>query len=1094
MIVVKPPWVCHGRLSIFSIDIHPDGSRFATAGGDQKVRIWSMVPLVDKEAETDLTTPKALATLCDHFAAVNVVRWSRAGRYIASGSDDHIVFVYERRPGSGTVVFGSREKPDVENWKAVITLRGHTADVVDLAWCPDDSLLVSCSLDNTLRVWSMPNGGIVAHLAEHRSLVKGVAWDPIGSFVASQSDDKSVIIWNTSDWSLHQKVEGPYQKTVGCTFFRRLAFSPCGHFLTTTHAYEPPSHTAAVLERGDEWSKVFDFVGHGAPVVVVRYNHCMFRKQGVNLGVPGTADGTAAGAGPTGAAWGMQNGGVPGPATKEKGFGIGGNTKVFNCIAIGSQDCKVSVWTTNRPKPVMIGKHFFSQPVVDLAWSPDGYTLLCCSTDGTIAVFKFEESELGVPLTAQEMDEVKRERYGDTRLRNMALAESPMQLVLEKAAPPPTPSVAVNSVGAAGRADQVEGSSSLKTMTAIGGPTAVAATTVPPSDPVGNGAPLVGASSLSTVSPNGIPPRGLGQVRQMEYRRADGRKVIIPEPLLPPPPSVPDSVVAGSPRRFGGVDSASAPATGGGQLGGMGGAAQVMRASDADGFAGGDILGEKRGHPEDSARGEGLGSVKRMRTEKSLGGGLVGPPPPPPAPPATRGMPFNNKVPEAGMPIDRISASAPTVVSVPGGRSETLTLCLRDDDTDDDWDVEDGRGGRRGESRVVMLEARPVAHSNHTGTFGGGVAERIGLLPGGGKAEKQTEVVCSSEGSVRWRDWLDSAPVAIAGNTRLWAVACRDGSLQVYSPRGRRLLPCVVLDSPVAFMDCNSNSILLALTRAGMVHVWDIKQYKRILQESVCPVLRCEMDSECDDGGKQPGSGDMPAGGAGTAGGMSGNKPQQDSWCGRKVVRCHLSRAGAPVIVLDNRHAYVFHMAMCCWIRVADKEFLGSEFMTSWVGNGLRWGGGVGVGADTVGEVGELQAGVASVGLWSRNARMLGRLLEREDSKQATRAHLETMLASALALQSPQEYKSCLLAYVRHLTREGDEGRLREVCEDLFGMPSSSAHGPAEREDAFVLGMRKRHLLRNDVLPVMAGNRKIQRLLNEFLDLVTDMEPNLRPA
>lgn len=34
-----------------------------------------------------------------------------------------------------------------------------------------------------------------------------------------------------------------------------------------------------------------------------------------------------------------------------------------------------------------------------------------------------------------------------------------------------------------------------------------------------------------------------------------------------------------------------------------------------------------------------------------------------------------------------------------------------------------------------------------------------------------------------------------------------------------------------------------------------------------------------------------------------------------------------------------------------------------------------------------------------------------------TRAHLETQLASALALRSPNEYRQCLLSYIRFLAR-----------------------------------------------------------------------------
>lgn len=38
--------------------------------------------------------------------------------------------------------------------------------------------------------------------------------------------------------------------------------------------------------------------------------------------------------------------------------------------------------------------------------------------------------------------------------------------------------------------------------------------------------------------------------------------------------------------------------------------------------------------------------------------------------------------------------------------------------------------------------------------------------------------------------------------------------------------------------------------------------------------------------------------------------------------------------------------------------------------------------------------------------------------------------------------------------------------------------------------MRKHKLLREDILPAMASNRKVQRLLNEFMDLLSEYENN----
>lgn len=96
-----------------------------------QVRIWNMKS-VSTDIENDASSQRLLATLRDHFGSVNCVRWAKHGRYVASGSDDQVILIHERKPGSGTTEFGSGEPPDIENWKVAMTLRGHTADVVML--------------------------------------------------------------------------------------------------------------------------------------------------------------------------------------------------------------------------------------------------------------------------------------------------------------------------------------------------------------------------------------------------------------------------------------------------------------------------------------------------------------------------------------------------------------------------------------------------------------------------------------------------------------------------------------------------------------------------------------------------------------------------------------------------------------------------------------------------------------------------------------------------------------------------------------------------------------------------------------------------
>ena len=86
------------RLSIFSVHVHPDGSRIATGGLDAKIRIWSTKPILSSVSEQSNRPPKSLCTLTMHTGPVLCVRWANSGRWLASGSDDEIVMIWDLDP------------------------------------------------------------------------------------------------------------------------------------------------------------------------------------------------------------------------------------------------------------------------------------------------------------------------------------------------------------------------------------------------------------------------------------------------------------------------------------------------------------------------------------------------------------------------------------------------------------------------------------------------------------------------------------------------------------------------------------------------------------------------------------------------------------------------------------------------------------------------------------------------------------------------------------------------------------------------------------------------------------------------------------
>ncbi|XP_022752579.1 protein HIRA-like isoform X2 [Durio zibethinus] len=784
----------------------------------------------------------------------------------------------------------------------------------------------------------MSNGICTAVLRGHSSLVKGVAWDPIGSFIASQSDDKTVIIWRTSDWSLAHRTEGHWAKSLGSTFFRRLGWSPCGHFITTTHGYQKPRHSAPVLERG-EWAATFDFLGHNAPVIVVKFNRSMFRRNFAN------SQETKA----TPVGWAN---GAPKIGGKE--------SQPYNVIAIGSQDRTITVWTTASPRPLFVAKHFFSQSVVDLSWSSDGYSLFACSLDGTVATFHFEVKELGHRLSDAELDELKRGRYGDIRGRQANLVESPAQLLLEAASAKQTTSKKV-------ALDVQQNQISVKSSVELG----VTNKNYEPQNNDGKKSGLAASNGLNKALSSA---RISSPVEQREYRRADGRKRIIPEavgvPIQQENKALDFPVASSDPRKNDNgivpTDFSSREVSVRGTIG---------RSSD---------LKDRSGVTAKATVSDSL-VVEKV--------------------PVSAGQDHSINVEQSG----RMMPSGSTVCS-------TTSLSIR---------VFDKKEG--GDMTPVCLEACPQEHA---------LNDSVGV--GNASMMKETDIVCTRGSQTLWSDRISGKVSVLAGNANFWAVGCEDGCLLVYTKCGRRALPTMMMGSAATFIDCDESWKLLLVTRKGSLYLWDLFNRNCLLHDSLASLITLDLSLSAK----------------GTI----------------KVISAKLSKSGFPLVVLATRHAFLFDMSLMCWLRVADDCFPASNFSSSW-----------NLGSIHAGELAALQVDVRKY-----LARKPGWSRVTDDGVQ-TRAHLEVQLASSLALKSPNEYRQSLLSYIRFLAREADESRLREICESFLGPPTgmaSDSKNPAW--DPCVLGMRKHKLLREDVLPAMASNRKVQRLLNEFMDLLSE--------
>ncbi|CEG46322.1 Histone transcription regulator HIRA, WD repeat superfamily [Plasmopara halstedii] len=1002
MLLEKPENVKHENSSgtvcaIYGVDAHPTLQIFATAGGDNTVKVWSL----KTPSNGGISTFELLATLANHQQAVNCVRWAGHGRYLASGSDDQLVLLYELQSGaSAAVPFGSNAKPNKQNWVRCSTLERHTMDVADIAWSPDDRMLATCSIDNTVLIWDV---GAVSEvmtqplqtLTGHNSWVKGVAWDPVGKYLSSAGEDKTVRLWKVANWQQADVVTEPFEGCASTSHFRRLSWSPDGSVLCATHAFSSKKNIASLLNRGT-WTNDLKFVGHQSVVTSARFNP----KLLVSKIDP---------------------------------------DKEFACCAVGGEDATVSIWLAHLARPLAVIKDCFDSSVTDLAWSSSQSLLLACSLDGSICCFQFTDDEIGTPISDTQQSKLLQAKYGSRAGITLAstLVENPIQLQLEEKS-----AFSTNLAGGLSDGTSVTPIYSNITNTLIPKKKKKIRTEPLITKRTDNGS-ATNASDIKRIMPELVQVGGNIPVTNSASSQNNIRNIL--GPTIMSPKSSDDSSLCTRMRIpvtneleemevSASLETSFVPL----ETTKFGEKSATLASNDTQ---------HKTSNAEVEIQGVNGGFLKRKRDSER----------------APVYIPSVAKTRE-------VATRPPKVLNEIGGMTKGNQLLPS-------FQV-------RLQFSVEINTSTDVANKSSNETNGSGSSKAIIEVTVHNVKNSQEKYIelgpvystvkCSEGSEIKWIDRIFERVVCVVGNASYCVLGLSNGDILALSSSGRRLFPCIALGSSISVMECSvgMSAYLLVILVTGDLKIWNLAKRKLVLSSSIEPIAN--------------------------------NLPEDH----RKLtlLRCRVTNRGIPLITFAESNSevksssslisYTFDTEMSSWMRVADDSFVFSDFASALHTDAVTLKT-IPIGPlrrlQNASGYGRMQRGVVSAVL----SGMSDPLMQRN----VTRSHLEHQVAVAVVLKSATEYRYWIQAYARFLTHDEDVNRLDDLCAEMMGPFSASSSslltqtngkekysGMNSTWDPMVLDLFKRDVLKSQILPTIAANRAMQRVVTKYQLMLSEIE------
>jgi WD40 repeat protein len=168
-----------------TLALSEDGT-ILVAGSYRKIKVWRItrIPrslMLETYPTTTIVNAELLHSFTAHSHIVSSLRISQDGKILVSISMDKTIKIWNLATG-----------------ELLRILKGHGGEVLAIDLSPDSKIIASGSVDTTIKLWHLETGELLTTFTGHTLAVSAVTFTVSGEMLVSASLDKSIKIWQKS--------------------------------------------------------------------------------------------------------------------------------------------------------------------------------------------------------------------------------------------------------------------------------------------------------------------------------------------------------------------------------------------------------------------------------------------------------------------------------------------------------------------------------------------------------------------------------------------------------------------------------------------------------------------------------------------------------------------------------------------------------------------------------------------------------------------------------------------------------------------------------------------------------------------------------